>query len=331
MRQSEVARLASLLGGLLLAVPVVQSGWSLLLASAFLVEFLSGGAVRPLASLTPEPRRAPLVAHGVEADRYWAGHGAARPLVLVHGVTSDGKDDPRLASAARLFARLGFDVAVPTIPGLTRGRLRPDDVAPVIAMVATRDEPTVLVGVSLGAGPALLAAADPRVRERVHTVVTLGGYASARELLRFYLTEQYAWGGIEGRVTHDPRLVEVFVAANRDLVDESARKLLLLPVAERRAAFARLISPELGRLLDALSPERVARDISARLILIHGRGDPAVPYTESLRLAALRPDVTLALVGTVEHVESERGRRVWWEPLDLLKLLAVAYALAARA
>ena len=33
-------------------------------------------------------------------------------------------------------ARAGFDVVVPTIPGLTRGRLRPDDVAPVVAEFA---------------------------------------------------------------------------------------------------------------------------------------------------------------------------------------------------
>jgi len=331
VRQSEVARLAVFLGSILLAAPVVQTGWSLVLASAFLAEFLSGGAARPLAALTAEPLRGPLVVGGVEADRYRPpGHRAARPLVLVHGVTADGKGDARLASAAALFARLGFDVAVPTIPGLRRGRLRPEDVAPVVATLAARAEPTVVVAVSLGAGPALLAAADPRVRERVRTVVTLGGYASGRELLRFYLTGQYAWRGIEGRVTHDPRAVEIFVAANRDLVDDSARALLAMPADARAAAFARLISPALGRLLDALSPERVARDIPARLILIHGRSDPAVPYTESLRLAAVRPDATLALVGSVEHVE--RGpRRRWWEPLDLLRLFAVTYALAAGA
>lgn len=331
MHQSEVARLAGLVGSFLLVVPVAQTAWALLLASAFLLEFLSGGAARPLAALTGEPVRETLGAAGVAADRYRPpGRRAAPPLVLVHGVTSDGKDDPRLAAAAVLFARLRFDVAVPTIPGLTRARLRPDDVAPVVATLAAREAPTVVVAVSLGAGPALLAAADPRVRDRVRTVVTLGGYASGRELLRFYLTGHYAWQEIEGRVTHDPGLIEAFVAANRDLVDEPARRLLQTPLDARAAAFGELISPELGRLLDALSPERVARDISARLVLIHGRADPAVPYTESLRLAASRPEATtLVLVGSVEHVASGRGRGWWWEPVDLFRLLAITYALAA--
>lgn len=332
MHQSEVARVAALLASLLLVVPVARTGWSLLLAAAFLVEFLAGGAARPLTALTGESRREPLGVSGVVADRYRApGPRTLPPLVLVHGVTSEGKDDPRLATAAALLARLDFDVAVPTIPGLTRGRLRPDDVGPVLATLQAREAPTVVVAVSLGAGPALLAAADPGVRERVSTVVTLGGYASALELLRFYLTGRYAFREIEGRVTHDPRLVDLFVTANQDLVDEAARRLLRTPLDERPAAFAGLISPELARLLHALSPARVAGDISARLVLIHGRADPAVPYTESLRLAALRPDITtLVLVGSVEHVESGPAGGWWREPLDGLRLLSIAYTLAAH-
>jgi pimeloyl-ACP methyl ester carboxylesterase len=332
VHQSEVARLVALLASLLLVVPVARTARSLVLASAFLVEFLSGGAARPLTALTDAPRREPLGVSGVAADRYRPpGARPVPPLVLVHGVTSEGKDDPRLATAAALLARLHFDVAVPTIPGLTRGRLRPEDVAPVLATLGAREAPTVVVAVSLGAGPALLAAADGRVRDRVTTVVTLGGYASARELLRFYLTGRYAFREVEGRVTHDPRLVELFVEANRDLVDEAARALLRTPVDARPAVFARLVSPELARLLDALSPARVAADITARLVLIHGRADPAVPYTESLRLAALRPDIaTLVLVGSVEHVESGPAGGWWREPVDFLRLLAVTYALAAR-
>ena len=59
--------------------------------------------------------------------------------MLVHGYSPEGKDDPRVRQAAALLARAGFDVAVPTIPGLTRGRLRPDDVEPVVATLTARD------------------------------------------------------------------------------------------------------------------------------------------------------------------------------------------------
>ena len=146
----------------------------MLLAGAFLVEFLSQGRYAPLSALTSTPTREPLAVPGARVDRYApAGYSGGAPLVLVHGFAPEGKDDPRVREAAALLARSGFDVAVPAIPGLTRGRLRADDVAPVVATLAARPAPSVVLGVSVGAGPALLAAADPRVRDRVRAVVSL--------------------------------------------------------------------------------------------------------------------------------------------------------------
>src|SRR3989449_2935992 len=166
VRQPEVARrLAALALALVLAAPVTRDAVSLVLSAAFLVEFLSDGALPALDALTPAPVRESL---GPSADR-WTGAslGVAPPLVLVHGYAPMGKDDPRLARAAALLARTGFDVTVPTLPGLTRGRLRPDDAAPVVAALATRPGPWAMVSVSIGAAPAFAAAADPRVRDRV--------------------------------------------------------------------------------------------------------------------------------------------------------------------
>ena len=297
-----------------------------MLATAFLVEFL--GHTPLLTAITAAPIRGPLDAPGVEADVYmhqgWTG--AAR-LVLVHGVAPDGKDEPRVRDAAVLLARAGFDVAVPTIAGLTRGRLGPEDVETVVATLASHPAPTVAIGVSVGAGPALLAAADPRVRDRVSTVVSLGGYASGVEVVRFWLTGVYGFGSVRGRVDHDPELVRMFVRANRDLLDPPSRALLETGEPEQAARFLAALPPELHRHLDALSPLRVARDIPARLVLIHGYQDRAVPYTESLRLAAARPErTTLVLVGIVEHVES--GPSVGWRQVgDLLALWRVMYGL----
>jgi len=265
---------------------------------------------------------------GATVDR-WSGGGRA-PLVLVHGYAPEGKDEPRVRAAAALLARAGFDVAVPTIPGLTRGRLRPDDVRPVIATLVAQSRPSVMIAVSVGAGPALLAAADPAVRDRVRAVLCLGGYASAVSLLRFFLTGEYAWGDIHGRVVHDPAIVRAFVEANADLLDRSARETLADPA---RAAAA-LTTPPLpvAEVLERLSPERVAGDIRARLILVHGLDDPTVPFTESLRLAAARPrGTTVVLVHLVQHVETSRARRSWTALRELAALVLAVYALAEAA
>lgn len=331
MRQPEVARLAALVLALLLVVPVAQAGRTALVAAAFLVEFLSEGRLAPLTALTPAPRREALAVAGVEVDRYVpAAFGRGRALVLVHGATPGGKDDPHLREAAELLARSGFDVAVPTVPGLTRGRLRADDVGVVVRTLAARAGPTVVLAVSVGSGPALLAAADPRVSERVSAVVSLGGYASALEVLRFWLTGEYEYGEVRGRVRHDPALVRAFVAANADLLDPSERADLQSGDPERAARALRRLPAERRRDLEALSPLRVAREIPGRLVLIHGRDDPAVPYTESLRLAAARPErTTLVLVSVLGHVEGAE-RAGWRDARDFGALWRVVYALLAE-
>jgi hypothetical protein len=181
----------------------------------------------------------------------------------------------------------------------------------------------------VGAGPALLAAADPRVSDRVSAVVSLGGYASAAAALRFWLTGEYAYGEVRGRVAHDPARVRAFVRANADLLPPAALAALTAPDPERAARFLAALPADLARVLDALSPLSVARAIPGRLVLIHGRGDRAIPYTESLRLAAARPErTTLVLVGVLDHVEGG-GAAGWRDARDVLALWRVVYALLA--
>jgi pimeloyl-ACP methyl ester carboxylesterase len=332
VRQSQVAALGRLVLALLLVLPLLGAARSAVLAAAFLTEFLTAGGWRPLSVLTYDPTRVTMSLATGEADRHLPAAGVGRPLVLVHGLTPDGKDDQRLAASAALLSRLGFDVAVPTIPGLTQWRLRPEDREPVVAAIAARSEPSVIVGVSVGAGVAMLAAADARVRGRAVAIVSLGGYASAFELARYYLTGQYGDHGVRGRVVHDPELIRTFLAANEDLLDVSAQRVLAATSpGDVEQALARL-SPELRSLFEALSPERAVEQIRAPMILVHGRGDIAVPYTESVRLARARPAGTrIVLVGAVAHVERAPVGSSAASLRDLALLWAVVYGLARQA
>ncbi|MBI3028042.1 MAG: hypothetical protein HYY64_00810 [Candidatus Rokubacteria bacterium] len=262
-----------------------------------------------------------------------------------------GKDDPRLAQAARLLARVGFRVAVPTIPGLTRLRLRPEDAEPVVAAIRSLagekgSGQVSVLGVSVGAGPALLAAADSRVSDRVGAVLSLGGYASAVELLRYFLTGAYSYGRVSGRVSPRPEAARLFLRENLDLLERaedrraldawlagpgpgapaalSPEGMAVLTLVENRDparvdALVRKLPPGLQDLLARLSPEQVVPRLSARLLLVHGRGDPAVPFTESLRLAAAaapKPGTRLAIVAMLSHVEAGEGRPGWGETLS---------------
>jgi pimeloyl-ACP methyl ester carboxylesterase len=311
---------------------VASAAWAAVLTLAFLVEFVGSGGSRALGLLTDAPLRSTLELPGAAAaDRYLGVRVARRERVVGVKVFAPlGMYHPRVRRAAELLARLGFDVAVPTIPGLTAARLRPADVEPVVSALAVRPGPAVVVGVSLGAGPALLAAADSRVRDRVAVVLALGGYASASELVRYFLTGRYGFGDIEGRAVHDPAAVQTFIDANADLLDARVRRAL---AAEDTAALeALLASPPapLGTVLDALSPLGVVGELRGRLVLVHGRADPAVPFTESLRLAAARPDgTTVVLVGLLDHVAASPAARWWARLRDLAAMWAALYPIAA--
>ena len=76
-------------------------------------------------------------------------------------------------------------------------------------------------------------------------------------------------------------------------------------------------------------PSGWPREIRARLVLVHGTRDRAVPYTESLRLAAARPERTrVVLVGVLDHVEASRGAS-WLAGLrELGGLLLAVYSLS---
>jgi pimeloyl-ACP methyl ester carboxylesterase len=325
-----------LAAALLLALPALRSAWLGLTTACFLVEFLSNGGWQPLSAITREPRIGALAggAHDppLAADVYVVPAVLRPPgLVLVHGLAPAGKEEPRLRRAARLLARAGWAVAVPTVPGLTVLRLRPEDAQAVTATIeavsAAGYRPVEILGVSLGAGPGLLAATDPAMAGRVSAVLALGGYASAVELLRYTLTGAFGFEGTRGRRSVDEAAIARFARANAELVDAAGRRLV-----ENRdpAALDHLVAglpAATRRLLDDLSPERRLGGLAAPLFLVHGRDDPAVPFTESLRLeraarAAGRP-ARVVIVAAVEHVDPEAKAALL---RDLARLWVAFYA-----
>jgi len=330
-----LSRAVWLAAALLLALPTLHAGFTLFASTAFLVEFLSDGRWRPLSAVTEAPAIRPLSppspGAGLDADLYLGASFVPPPgLVLVHGIAPGGKDDPRLREAAALLARAGWAVAVPTVAGLASLRLRPEDAGAVVttirALGAEGYRPVAVLGISLGASPALLAAADGEVGSSVSAVLALGGYASALELLRYTLTGAYAFEGVRGRHPIDEAAIARFARANTELVDGAGQRLLdnRDPAAVDRLAAE--LPPQTRRLLDALSPELAIGRLRAPLYLVHGRDDPAVPFTESLRLdraaraAGRRPSTTI--VGAVSHVDPDERATLG----DLARLWAAFYS-----
>jgi pimeloyl-ACP methyl ester carboxylesterase len=317
-------------------------------------------AVRPgrpslLAHLGPRPirigTRTPGVGGPSPADLYLPAGGLPRRVILlIHGLNETGKDDARLVALARDLARARSAVFVPDFPNLRRLRVRPSDANGVVLAYADlagrfaqlcrpgRADACGIISFSYGVGPALIAAADPRIRDRVGFAVAFGGYADLREVIRFVTTERASDPRVRAK-PYDWARWE-FLARNAELVADPGDQARLKEIAERKLddpradvrPIAGALGPEGGAVWDllnnrdparvdallarespairesiaALSPLARLRDVRARLILVHGVGDRSIPFTESERLARAAPDparVSLTLTRVFGHVD----------------------------
>jgi alpha-beta hydrolase superfamily lysophospholipase len=267
----------------------------------------------------------------LRGDLYVPADGTRAGIVLVPGLAVAGKDDPRLVALARTFARVGFLVLIPEMRGFRSFRMSAEDVHVLVAAVQALAEqpelqPRLPVGIgafSFAVGPALIAALDARVAERISFVVAVGGYHDLRRLIAYYTTGAHR----DDRNTPTPydKGKWIFALGVSEKLPDATDRLAVQTVA-RRAIYANTreqdlptpagLSPGGAALLELLgntTPERVplllARlpaplraeisalnpaeqpmdTLEARLLLLHGRSDNIIPYTESIALAASIP------------------------------------------
>jgi pimeloyl-ACP methyl ester carboxylesterase len=284
----------------------------------------------------------------------WIARGSG--LILVHGVNETGKDDPRIVWVADLLARAGFVVLTPDFTGFKSLTLRASDIEEIAASVRYLDarmpgkgpDKVGLVAFSYGAGPALVAAADPGVRDRVRLVLSFGGYYDLANVITFVTTGWYEYKAHRGQLAPNPYNRWIFLKYNLDLLhDPTDRQILermvrgtaegplpsagpppdrLTPQAQalyalmenrdptRMPALLDRLPPEVKGQLVRLSPSRAVRDVRAHLFIVHSNPDEYIPFTESLRLAEGAPDpsrVHLAILGGFRHVRPQFPPLTW--------------------
>jgi pimeloyl-ACP methyl ester carboxylesterase len=220
-----------------------------------------------------------------------------------------------------------------------------------------------LFAFSYAAGPALIAAMEPDTRDRVRFVYAVGPYYSVEAVVTYFTTGCYRahpedpWSS----GTPSPYARWVFLRSNAGKVVDPADRAALIAMAERKLANADAdisgLAKDLGgegqsvlSLLANEDPERVRaliaqlpapirsemraldlslRDLSslkARLVIIHGRTDPMIPFTEGAALAqAAQHAADLYILDSLSHVELEFSG-LW----DFYKLWRVAYVILAE-
>jgi hypothetical protein len=349
----------------------IARGYEAALVLAALGHAIAGtDAPTRLAATTPAPLRTP-VSYTIDgrtylADVYRPGEEALAGIVLLHGAHRMGKDEPRLVRFATALARARFVALVPDLPVLRGRELRGSiarDAADALAYLAARPDlaPRGRAGIgafSLAVGPALLAALDPDVRDRVRFVLAVGGYRDLQRVLVYFATGFYWTDEGPRYLESSPDLKWLFVLAMLWTLESEPDRATLGALASRKAAdpqapvadLAARLGPEgqavyrfvtnpdpvealelldrlPARFRGALAALNVAdKDLSglaARLILIHGRDDNIIPYTESIALArAVRPGhAKLFLLNRFAHIEAAPGwLDAWrmWRAVDAL-------------
>jgi len=201
--------------------------------------------------------------------------------------------------------------------------------------------PSGIAAVSYGVGPAIIAALEPDLAGRIDFIVGIGGYHNTDSAIQFMVTGTFrrANDPLLHRMAPNTYSRWVFLHANAGRLDDERDRDLLRALADRRlddagassADIRKLLSPQGLAVLDLLEatdpaqvpalvaalPEAIRRDIdalnlalhdlkplTARLILVHGRDDPIIPYSESEALAAaVQPgNARLFLVERIGHV-----------------------------
>ncbi|MDZ7595903.1 MAG: hypothetical protein U0932_14740 [Thiobacillus sp.] len=227
---------------------------------------------------------------------------------------------------------------------------------------------------SYSVGPAVLAALEDDIRGQVRFVVGLGGYHDLPRAMRFFTTgwleHEGAWQFIApddtGRMVLAYSSLDYLAdgAADRAVFDRMVARRMddpgvdLAPLAAKLspdaqavyalalnsdpARFAELFARLPGGMREHIDRLDLARHdlapLQARLILVHGRNDNLIPYTESLALAdavpAGRARVFLirSVLGHVDMGVSDLfSWRFWREDLpDLWRLWRVIDLLLAE-
>ena len=242
------AVLRSVVRALALAGVVVTAACSparFLEASRVLADIDAGFAPSTLKETTPKPSRNP-VAFSVDGrpragDLYIPGARAEAGLVLVPGITREGRDDPRLIAFANTLSRARFEVLVPDLPNLSALKVSADDAGALADAVRFFDDrPTGarlgVAAISYAVGPAVAALFEDGADARVDFVVAIGGYYDIEATITFFTTGHYRPQGSRAWRHRPPNDYGkwVFVRSNVDRLESAADRTTLWAMAERK-------------------------------------------------------------------------------------------------
>lgn len=266
--------------------------------------------------------RYPTPGNEAEGDLYRPASNGPHPgLVVCLGVVPFEVDHPQVPRLGAALARAGFATLLYWSPAMRDLRLDPEDVEGIALVYRWLiEQPSIdasrsgLLGTCVGGSFALLAAADPAIRDRVDFVIAWAPYSSMWTLACDIVSATTSAEPARAPWQVDQLTRKVYVRSlTADLEPDEAERLRvvcadrgghldegtlsedgraiypLLTALDTGSAEATLerLSTAMRERLDAMSPIGYLRDIRTPLIVLaHDRDDQVIPIGESRRLRA---------------------------------------------
>ena len=263
------------------------------------------------------------------ADVYRLPDGKPRAAVLLSlGANDTGRDDKNAVNLGHALARAGYVVMIHWSPTMgLHANIDPAEPENLVWAFQYLEElgyvdrnRVGLGGFCVGASLALVAAADPRIRDRVYFVNAFGPFFDAEALLLQAASRSVVYEGESYSWEPDPLTLRVLANELMETLDDSSdvdilRRLYIKDQAATTFELAGLSQSGMTvvRLLDGVEPheaealystlpssfhEGLVRvspathvgELRARLLVMHDRNDQLVPAAESRRLVEATRD-----------------------------------------
>jgi pimeloyl-ACP methyl ester carboxylesterase len=237
---------------------------------------------------------------GVEALVAGPRGGEGPVVVYANACTPRGVEQPAVARLLGGLARSGFVAVAPELPRVREGEVTPATVEALVSVARCAGPRVTLLGASTGAGLALLAAADPRLADRVDAVLAIAPYASLERILRlattgFYGDRRYPAAPLVSRAT-----LRSLAACAPD--DPAVRVLIANCDPERFDGLYAALAAETLAVVEELSPLGRIDRVRAPVELVADPDDAFFPVDEAYALARAGGDIRLTVTSALEHV-----------------------------
>lgn len=358
---------------LLMLMPTLKAGMH---TGLFVLQVLDS-PIKPQPWFTADPLRQeisyPSPNGEGRADIYRIPDDRKRASVLIFlGANAAGRDDPDVINLGEALARAGFVVMFHWSPTMgQRQNIDPGEIENLVfafqylkARNFVDPNRIGMGGFSVGGSFAMVAAADPRIRDDVVFLNSFGAYYDARDLFLQVASHSTFFDGKQESWEVDPLTWQIFANELIESLDDAderelfsrhflrgeevseeklegvskqaqvVRRLLEGPTLEEARLLFQELPADFRQEMAYISPSEHISDIKARLLIMHDQGDLLIPVAESRRLAqamAGHSDFRYTETEFFEHVRPGSDGDIWGLIREAFKLYRHLYSIISIA